>query len=184
MGCDCEHLDLAKAVVDFYSHIPCGMWLLAFHSLRLANLHFYSHIPCGMWPIASVILIFAPIHFYSHIPCGMWLKPDTVALDSLHFYSHIPCGMWRNSYWILFAYIPISTHTSRVGCDRLVCLSSQPSIISTHTSRVGCDQRLSNWMLWQLAFLLTHPVWDVTADSATWACNSRFLLTHPVWDVT
>ena len=35
-----------------------------------------------------------------------------------------------------------------------------------------------------LSFLLTHPVWDVTASFLTiWALKT-FLLTHPVWDVT
>ena len=33
----------------------------------------------------------------------------------------------------------ISTHTSRVGCDRYNRLVEQEAEISTHTSRVGCD---------------------------------------------
>ena len=33
-------------------------------------------------------------------------------------------------------------------------------------------------------FLLTHPVWDVTADGDTFDLYRIFLLTHPVWDVT
>ena len=34
-------------------------------------------------------------------------------------------------------------------------------------------------------FLLTHPVWDVTTVLAFWRINTgAFLLTHPVWDVT
>ena len=33
-------------------------------------------------------------------------------------------------------------------------------------------------------FLLTHPVWDVTAWRLRWIRPRRFLLTHPVWDVT
>ena len=36
-------------------------------------------------------------------------------------------------------------------------------IISTHTSRVGCDLSLCYIMCsGYIAFLLTHPVWDVT----------------------
>ena len=35
--------------------------------------------------------------------------------------------------------------------------------ISTHTSRVGCDKASPRPLTFVLAFLLTHPVWDVTA---------------------
>ena len=35
-----------------------------------------------------------------------------------------------------------------------------------------------------LEFLLTHPVWDVTAHSFPGCRRCVFLLTHPVWDVT
>ena len=58
----------------------------------------------------------------------------------------------------------ISTHTSRVGCDE----DSEPIqnghiLISTHTSRVGCDDVIHIFQYLNLKFLLTHPVWDVTA---------------------
>ena len=36
----------------------------------------------------------------------------------------------------------------------------------------------------RVKFLLTHPVWDVTACSLVIAAPNVFLLTHPVWDVT
>ena len=36
-------------------------------------------------------------------------------------------------------------------------------LISTHTSRVGCDDKTTVQGLKPYAFLLTHPVWDVTA---------------------
>ena len=35
-----------------------------------------------------------------------------------------------------------------------------------------------------LPFLLTHPVWDVTSSYSAKTQSSAFLLTHPVWDVT
>ena len=35
-------------------------------------------------------------------------------------------------------------------------------MISTHTSRVGCDGDVMDWSKGFSAFLLTHPVWDVT----------------------
>ena len=100
----------------------------------------------------------------------------------------------------------ISTHTSRVGCDRSYYTTNGDVRISTHTSRVGCDFRcglvcpnLKNFYshipcgMWrrgvrrnrrQSKFLLTHPVWDVTAEGNYFAPGMQFLLTHPVWDVT
>ena len=35
-----------------------------------------------------------------------------------------------------------------------------------------------------IAFLLTHPVWDVTNSFVLNFLTCGFLLTHPVWDVT
>ena len=103
--------------------------------------------------------------------------------------------------------LKISTHTSRVGCDRIFLTFQYITDISTHTSRVGCDSKYSDYGGYSYRFLLTHPVWDVTFWSVP--VNSRqkdfyshipcgmwretdlhdsafgkFLLTHPVWDVT
>ena len=39
--------------------------------------------------------------------------------------------------------------------------------ISTHTSRVGCDKIWSTRKYHFSTFLLTHPVWDVTQVSGT-----------------
>ena len=57
----------------------------------------------------------------------------------------------------------ISTHTSRVGCDGEKARNYIVFDISTHTSRVGCDSIKALGVLGARAFLLTHPVWDVTA---------------------
>ena len=57
-------------------------------------------------------------------------------------------------------------------------------IISTHTSRVGCDSGRPYKVADAISFLLTHPVWDVTAVAGRTGGNHKFLLTHPVWDVT
>ena len=35
-----------------------------------------------------------------------------------------------------------------------------------------------------MEFLLTHPLWDVTDTTASYATEQKFLLTHPLWDVT
>ena len=59
--------------------------------------------------------------------------------------------------------LTISTHTSRVGCDRNLCFSLNAiDGISTHTSRVGCDPAETPGNDTGGRFLLTHPVWDVT----------------------
>ena len=55
--------------------------------------------------------------------------------------------------------------------------------ISTHTSRVGCDKILEDAGV-EVTFLLTHPVWDVTEYRVYPFPGIKFLLTHPVWDVT
>ena len=57
-------------------------------------------------------------------------------------------------------------------------------MISTHTSRVGCDSIKALGVLGARAFLLTHPVWDVTFSISKVTQEGVFLLTHPVWDVT
>ena len=58
----------------------------------------------------------------------------------------------------------ISTHTSRVGCDEMPLSIWRCKVaISTHTSRVGCDYKPLLGGCLQIPFLLTHPVWDVTA---------------------
>ena len=70
VGCDIiKHIELCK-INYFYSHIPCGMWLICIVLFGCAW-HFYSHIPCGMW-LRSVSFLVSRLHFYSHIPCGMW----------------------------------------------------------------------------------------------------------------
>ena len=61
------------------------------------------------------------------------------------------------------AYPKISTHTSRVGCDSSRQTEVSGNTISTHTSRVGCDAYSCRFKLFAVKFLLTHPVWDVTA---------------------
>ena len=56
--------------------------------------------------------------------------------------------------------------------------------ISTHTSRVRCDDDSFKVATSDDAFLLTHPVWDVTYLTLYSLHYHLFLLTHPVWDVT
>ena len=153
----------------------------------------------------------------------------TFSILLFHFYSHIPCGMWLSYIWSIKITKIISTHTSRVGCDRYTDWSE--ILVINFYSHIPCGMWrnrsfLFHYLLyfyshipcgmWRtcgftlseyIRFLLTHPVWDVTA----WRCSQQgqtgyfyshipcgmwrtlrtiyhhtrqFLLTHPVWDVT
>ena len=125
-------------------------------------------------------------HFYSHIPCGMWHLPvmfDLIAM--FHFYSHIPCGMWR---------------------ERMLWTGRWKNFYSHIPCGMWLEQEETAKCT--IAFLLTHPVWDVTLEErevlldklhfyshipcGMWHNSCRhimltrytFLLTHPVWDMT
>ena len=49
--------------------------------------------------------------------------------------------------------------------------------ISTHTSRVGCDRVANDGYSYFFLFLLTHPVWDVTKILAE-SDNLNLISTH------
>ena len=104
-------------IFDFYSHIPCGMWPIWYNLYTCSGCYFYSHIPCGMWHIVASFLGLSKTNFYSHIPCGMWHIGDENTYEPYNFYSHIPCGMWQHTENYSVYRYQISTHTSRVGCD-------------------------------------------------------------------
>ena len=162
VGCDRFETQRAWYWSYFYSHIPCGMWLI-WPFIVFIIIYFYSHIPCGMWhQVKNLTTHFQ--YFYSHIPCGMWLVNVSVDVSTFSFLLTHP--VWDVTYWLILAIITklISTHTSRVGCDNMVfCLAKTQLKISTHTSRVGCDPAPKPSLpVSPLLFLLTHPVWDVT----------------------
>ena len=134
----------------------------------LRSVNFYSHIPCGMWHLSGLYCS-GGRNFYSHIPCGMWHKKQEKGLNTLKFLLTHPvwdvtqysrcCGHWErflltHPVWDVTEYgcaygtiILISTHTSRVGCDLYSQFVLALLHISTHTSRVGCDKiyRMSIW---------------------------------------
>ena len=161
MGCDVVWSCKTLQNYNFYSHIPCGMWLtsrtkcrpswqISTHTSRvgcdfkrICHYVFYcisthtSRVGCDALPRP---LRCAETYFYSHIPCGMWQTFYTRIICISNFYSHIPCGMWRAAF---------------------------------------------SQLLRRFAFLLTHPVWDVTWSLLpAFLHRCKFLLTHPVWDVT
>ena len=102
---------------NFYSHIPCGMWLI-FSPFPSQHIYFYSHIPCGMWRGAASYNEYERYEisthtsrvgcdpYFSHLFHGVRISTHTsrVGCDgavgqdwgqNLYFYSHIPCGMWH-----------------------------------------------------------------------------------------
>ena len=108
----------------------------------------------------------------------------------------------------LTAFLSISTHTSRVGCDEQRCVFNLwKKLISTHTSRVGCDADVP--FFWKhIVHISTHTsrvgcdlyrlqqkdrdlhfyshipcgMWPIQSNDGL--IIKKFLLTHPVWDVT
>ena len=137
----------------------------------------------------------------------MWLVAAYYLSEIFHFYSHIPCGMWQLSLMPSQRRESISTHTSRVGCDAK-SKTTKIHVINFY-SHIPCGMWLSpiSFICLSGTFLLTHPVWDVTATAADettlaqhfyshipcgmWLFRGvqmnvvlSFLLTHPVWDVT
>ena len=144
---------------NFYSHIPCGMWLVyrKTGTLQLISTH-TSRVGCDIITASRSAQTY---NFYSHIPCGMWQIPSRKYQASLLFLLTHP--VWDVTYdpghpnlfrafllthpvWDVTSFsktsyvrISISTHTSRVGCDGTVRRQFFTKKISTHTSRVGCD---------------------------------------------
>ena len=146
-------------------------------------------------------------NFYSHIPCGMWRAQRIKEVSSQKFLLTHP--VWDVTTkpphrWLL---IVISTHTSRVGCD-ITCAMSKLDDADFY-SHIPCGmwRYIASMAFMCSSFLLTHPVWDVTAryllhqflnhistHTSRVGCDSiitllthilvQFLLTHPVWDVT
>ena len=101
----------------------------------------------------------------------------TFSILLFHFYSHIPCGMWLSYIWSIKITKIISTHTSRVGCDRYTDWSE--ILVINFYSHIPCGmwhyhaQRYSE----AIRFLLTHPVWDVTLKRLRKA-NGDVISTH------
>ena len=138
VGCDLFPLKNFRFLLNFYSHIPCGMWLkIQPHCTR--SIHFYSHIPCGMW-LGIVLTIYRyPHYFYSHIPCGMWHRH--LKFSSTYYQFLLTHPVWDVTWlfpnnvhqiWFLLTH-PVWDVTLLRTQNTLIL------IISTHTSRVGCD---------------------------------------------
>ena len=141
VGCDGKFVYVVHIPEHFYSHIPCGMWRKELCRRSKGN-HFYSHIPCGMWPLSLTVIVTSAGFLLTHpvwdvteldeisnkgdiflLTHPVWDVTDLWNVGEIHylnFYSHIPCGMWRVSGDAKVFGNAISTHTSRVGCDRYI----------------------------------------------------------------
>ena len=65
------------------------------NGFKITNLNFYSHIPCGMWldTIYRTVTSWAISTHTSRVGCDLGTVKLSISLTN--FYSHIPCGMWH-----------------------------------------------------------------------------------------
>ena len=155
VGCDVNTYNVASiCTVNFYSHIPCGMWLIH-RRIGKSHWHFYSHIPCGMWRWV-----------YLHSRNG-WISTHT---------SRVGCDA---TYWqVGDTFVKISTHTSRVGCDSFSRHGHAGTSRFLLTHPVWDVTLLSLSPRFASRFLLTHPVWDVTILWGSREWRSIYFYSH------
>ena len=183
VGCDCMHPHKRKEESNFYSHIPCGMWLLFY---QIPSVHILFLLTHPVWDVTWYNLSYSNVmgYFYSHIPCGMWQLYDDRGKE-----------------------VPIFLLTHPVWDVTLLCSSYVSTVIFLLTHPVWDVTKSLFCFSNSSVFLLTHPVWDVTRffgllllyslnfyshiPCGMWLLLSSvlnaillFLLTHPVWDVT
>ena len=164
VGCDKQNEMLTDCLLISTHTSRVGCDLVTFFCNIFAS-NFYSHIPCGMWR-KKIWKKFLSHYFYSHIPCGMWLKETAPKRAYRQFLLTHPVWDVTTHSKEFQKLTVISTHTSRVGCDKILAtgrteavyfyshipcgmwrhVSAWPAFeeISTHTSRVGCDRGLTN----------------------------------------
>ena len=94
VGCDWKLQKCFVPSLNFYSHIPCGMWPDVVNANQQAYNNFYSHIPCGMWHASwssfSGLARFLLTHPVWDVTISVYQMGEVLG----NFYSHIPCGMW------------------------------------------------------------------------------------------
>ena len=149
---------------NFYSHIPCGMWpsiLIGDLAKLLISTH-TSRVGCDAR--ASTNLTGGSIFLLTHPVWDVTQDGGEADVTYDNFYSHIPCGMWLYRRLLYHNYVQISTHTSRVGCDKILRLLHL--FLRHFYSHIPCGmwQEIPEQVIRQKRFLLTHPVWDVTTN--------------------
>ena len=146
--------------------------------------HFYSHIPYGMWRIPKLKHFVLLRFLLTHPVWDVTGIPTDITPVWTNFYSHIPCGMWRSDHrscMSIFEFLlthPVWDVTYLQGCNH------RWNVISTHTSRVGCDRKYQSYSLNRLYFYSHIPCGMWRYHQNKWKPSWWFLLTHPVWDVT
>ena len=127
--------------IHFYSHIPCGMWQFVNDYRQRHDSFLLTHPVWDVTVIPTPVTVPSRISTHtSRVGCDV---ADTVSNDGdFNFYSHIPCGMWLSPIsFICLSGTFLLTHP--VWDVTVLQQFQQPQnlTISTHTSRVGCDKQ-------------------------------------------
>ena len=140
VGCDGDTPTPYEPFTNFYSHIPCGMWQFLILWWWLISIFLLTH---PVWDVTSVKTIKPMIKPFllTHPVWDVTEQTQLEIKDGKDFYSHIPCGMWQkpknrqkqNDISFLLTH-PVWD----VTC--FLCVNNGIKYISTHTSRVGCDR--------------------------------------------
>ena len=141
VGCDFVERYNRLIEQDFYSHIPCGMWLISGAAQNSGGITFLLTHPVWdvTWEMCLYMRLIGISTHTSRVGCDH--RKGEVNLLGKFLLTHPVWDVTQTNAYALW-YNRISTHTSRVGCDN--------------------DDGERYTVL--LVFLLTHPVWDVTAD--------------------
>ena len=127
------------ARLDFYSHIPCGMWLIQLYTIVTIMSFLLTH---PVWDVTYTphTLVLPLLFLLTHPVWDVTMTNASIASHLIYFYSHIPCGMWQF-----------------FGVNLLI------ELLFLLTHPVWDVTRFSITSPFTQVFLLTHPVWDVTA---------------------
>ena len=193
-------IDTLEKKNNFYSHIPCGMWLKSFasifwgfsistHTSRVGcdeeqakicydNIAFYSHTSCVIWPTPRAVFLSSTTISPHTSRVGCDGAPAGEWRACINFYSHIPCGMWHHSRQGLCDQIHFYSH---IPCGMWqFCLCKFIAFFENFYSHIPCGmwRCLWNMVAARKKFLLTHPVWDVTSWCLCSATPYK-ISTHP-----
>ena len=123
--------------------------------------NFYSHIPCGMWLASPVVTSTSCRFLLTHPVWDVTLILPILKQNETFLLTHPVWDVTRVYEAYLFFDKFLLTHPVW-DVTLFDFLAIQNPFISTHTSRVGCDPNSFVLNFLTCGFLLTHPVWDVT----------------------
>ena len=98
VGYDAENISKKEDMEFLLTH---PVWDVTFPVPRHvgARLNFYSHIPCGMWHHVHGFSFHFLLFLLTHPVWDVTPPGSHLGLPDTYFYSHIPCGMWRGKYF-------------------------------------------------------------------------------------